>query len=482
MSITTETNRNDYVGNNATATYSYTFKILDASDLRVTVRDDLGVETTLALNTDYTVTGVRNKTGGNITLTAGNLTSGHALTLRRVRPITQESDIRNQGDFHAQTHEDAFDHLTMVDQQQQDEINRSIKLAETDYSSGMTLPVASERAGRYLAFDVSGNPIASSAAATIAVTPFIETLVDDTTAAQARATLGFSGAGGTVAAANIDAGAVGRTALAVGGVARNTQTTIRTSAYTVTTSDDVIRVSGASAAFNVTLPTAASVQGRRYKIIRTDSTIANAITIATTSSQTINGATTRRLHSQYEMMEVESDGANWLITNRFIPSVTAVHSSTFTSLVTGTTTNPTFGTTPVNRVLTQRLGASCRFNYECRYTSAGTAGSGDYLFALPAGHTFDSSFVTYYTTVEGTGNWSIGGASVLGNAAGDYQGITEFIGVVIPYDSTRFRVAFIFTDGTTPSGGFASSSAYAPVGTSGSYSFSFIAPMTNWEG
>lgn len=140
MSIASETNRNSYVGNGAVDTYSYTFKIYDDSDLLVTVKSDLNVETTLTLNTHYSVTGVGESNGGSVALvngafdwidTEGDLKSGYTISIRRNLQLIQETDIRNQGEFFPEVHEDAFDRLTMYDQQQQDEIDRSVKLSET---------------------------------------------------------------------------------------------------------------------------------------------------------------------------------------------------------------------------------------------------------------------------------------------------------------------------------------------------------------
>jgi hypothetical protein len=68
--------------------------------------------------------------GGSITL-ASALTDGYALTIVRQVPITQETDLRNQGSFFAETHEDVFDRLTMVAQQLQEQIDRSAKLPVT---------------------------------------------------------------------------------------------------------------------------------------------------------------------------------------------------------------------------------------------------------------------------------------------------------------------------------------------------------------
>lgn len=128
MTLSADTSRMDCVGNNTTATYSYTFKIFADSDLVVTETDTNGVESTLDLNVDYSVTGAGDSDGGSITLLAGNLATNHLLAIERIMPITQETDIRNQGDFFPETIEDEFDRLVMVDQQQQVYLDKSLKL------------------------------------------------------------------------------------------------------------------------------------------------------------------------------------------------------------------------------------------------------------------------------------------------------------------------------------------------------------------
>lgn len=143
MTISGQNNRNDYTGNGATATYSYGFKILSKTDLKVVKRDTSDVETVLTVDTDYTVSGVGASAGGSITLTAGNLPTNYKLTIRRLRPLTQGTDIRNQGAFYPEVHEDAFDDLTMKDQTQQVELDRTIKLPETVTGVSVNLPVPS---------------------------------------------------------------------------------------------------------------------------------------------------------------------------------------------------------------------------------------------------------------------------------------------------------------------------------------------------
>jgi microcystin-dependent protein len=143
MTIASASSRNNYIGNGSVATYSYTFKVFSYSDLLVTTADLSDVETTLVFNTDFSATGLGEDGGGTITL-AANLANGFKLTIRRVVDVIQETDIKNLGAFYPETHEDQFDKLVMIDQQQEDAIDRSITFAETVDPSDFdtTLPAA----------------------------------------------------------------------------------------------------------------------------------------------------------------------------------------------------------------------------------------------------------------------------------------------------------------------------------------------------
>lgn len=82
----------------------------------------------------------------------------------------------------------------------------------------------------------------------------------------------------------------------------------KTAAYTIGATDSIINCTANR--FTVTLPTAVGITGRQY-IIKNSGT--STITVATTSSQTIDGATTYILQVQYMSVTVVSDGANWII-------------------------------------------------------------------------------------------------------------------------------------------------------------------------
>jgi hypothetical protein len=78
--------------------------------------------------------------------------------------------------------------------------------------------------------------------------------------------------------------------------------------YTLTATDAIVKVTATGT--TQTLPTAVGCTGRRYILKLTAS---GSCTIATTSGQTIDGASTYSLSAQYKYVEVVSDGSNWNI-------------------------------------------------------------------------------------------------------------------------------------------------------------------------
>lgn len=90
----------------------------------------------------------------------------------------------------------------------------------------------------------------------------------------------------------------------------NKNVATKTANYTALQSDDVIRGDATSGAITITLPTAVGNTGEVFHIKKIDSSV-NAVTIATTSSQTIDGALTQTLGVQYKNLTVVSNGSGW---------------------------------------------------------------------------------------------------------------------------------------------------------------------------
>jgi hypothetical protein len=136
-----------------TGPYNFTFEILAATDIAV-YRDD----TLLTLTTNYTVTINANGTG-YVTLTA-TPTGATQIAIVGNRTIQRTTDFVTGGDFFANTVNDEMDQQTIFAQQNAEAVDRALKAPQTDPTSiNMTLPRASVRANKTLAFDSNGNPV-----------------------------------------------------------------------------------------------------------------------------------------------------------------------------------------------------------------------------------------------------------------------------------------------------------------------------------
>ena len=96
-----------------------------------------------------------------------------------------------------------------------------------------------------------------------------------------------------------------------GGLTTHTQT-ITAASDTLGTSDHTVLCDCTLNSITINLP--AAIDGQQYVIKKVDSSI-NTVTIDGDSSETIDGALTKTLTTQYECVTIVSDGANWFIVN-----------------------------------------------------------------------------------------------------------------------------------------------------------------------
>jgi hypothetical protein len=130
MTVASTTSRARFTGNGVTTAFPLPFRVLDAADVQVS-RVVGGTATALTLGPDFTVSGVGSVGNATVTLTTA-LPTGSDLLVVRFVPVLQPTDIRNQGAFLPSIHEDVFDRLTMIDQQQDTDIARSLQLGPID--------------------------------------------------------------------------------------------------------------------------------------------------------------------------------------------------------------------------------------------------------------------------------------------------------------------------------------------------------------
>jgi hypothetical protein len=79
-------------------------------------------------------------------------------------------------------------------------------------------------------------------------------------------------------------------------------------AYSILVTDYTVECTANT--FTVTLPTAVGVAGKLFNIKNSGTGV---VTVATTSSQTIDGGLTAVLSTQYESITIQSTGSNWII-------------------------------------------------------------------------------------------------------------------------------------------------------------------------
>lgn len=144
-----------YTGSAGVGPYAFPFEVLTNTDINVYKNDTL-----LTLTTNYTVTISPTLGTGSITLVVA-ATGSDRITIVGARAVQRTTDFTTGGDFFANTLNDEMDSQTILTQQIAETAERSIKAPVTDPTSiNMTLPKNTDRAGKYLGFDIDGNPVA----------------------------------------------------------------------------------------------------------------------------------------------------------------------------------------------------------------------------------------------------------------------------------------------------------------------------------
>jgi len=171
-----------YSGSAGVGPYAFTFEVLTSTDIAVYKNSTL-----LTLTTDYTVS-INSGTGtGNVTLVVA-ATGSDSITIVGDRAIQRASDFVTGGDLFANTLNDELDSLTIYAQQVDEKAGRAILAPVTDPTTlNMVLPGSTNRASKYLAFNTSGEPIATTgSSATAPISSVMEPFVSAASISAAR--------------------------------------------------------------------------------------------------------------------------------------------------------------------------------------------------------------------------------------------------------------------------------------------------------
>lgn len=175
--------------NGSVTDFVFTFRVEQTTDVDVYLRIiATGVETKLTLNSDYSLSATNNDySGGGTVTTVSAYSSAYQIIIGRSTELTQEAQFVNNKAL-----ENTLDRSVMSTQEVQSNVGRSLRAPIGDESPNMELPSSVERAGGRLGFDETTGDVTiiTGDVQGAAVSAFMETMLDDSTAAIARTTLG----------------------------------------------------------------------------------------------------------------------------------------------------------------------------------------------------------------------------------------------------------------------------------------------------
>lgn len=159
-----------FSGNAATTAFPFAFKVFDKTNIQVVKVGTTGVQTTLTLDSDYSVAVNADQVGspgGTVTypITGSLLAVGETLSIIGALPYSQTTAFPGGGNFAPGVVEQTFDRTEIQIQQLAEQVGRSLQAPVADGQLG-PLPSATARASSFLAFDASGNPVAATGTGT----------------------------------------------------------------------------------------------------------------------------------------------------------------------------------------------------------------------------------------------------------------------------------------------------------------------------
>lgn len=212
MTVSAQTPINRSTANGVTTVFPYDFKILAAADLEVSLD---GVVKTLT--TDYTLSGVGDDAGGNVTMLSAPA-NGVTVVRRRNMAYIREVDYQDQGELPTDTLDDDQDAPILMIQQVAEGLSRAVSLPPE--STGVSLTLPTPAALQYLRWNAAADALESVLLADvslISLTAYAQTLLNAVDAAAARLVLGITTFGSSlVTAANSAAARIAMGAAASG--------------------------------------------------------------------------------------------------------------------------------------------------------------------------------------------------------------------------------------------------------------------------
>lgn len=499
MTISTTSIRNNYDNSSGGTIFAYTFKIFEETDIQVSTILD-GTETIKTLTTDYTVDGVGDEGGGNVTFTSA-VAAGTEVAIVAVIDRTesgvgielkQETDLVNETGFFQDRIEDRLDIITRQNQIIADENTRSLRLDTAYNPADYDLEIPPPEAGAVIG-SLDGTTYENI------------TLIDPTYASGGtwvvdRFTdgVGFTAGSSTTVTLSTAPAHVKALTVSFDGILQHT---------------DTLSLAGSTLTFNATIPGGVSVIEVKQPTVLAVGTVEDdsisttklqtaAVTAAKiapgsvslskiadaaiSSSKILDSAVTTNKIADGNVTAAKL-GTDAVTTSKILnAAVTAAKIATGvvptisqwtdagTITLTATTSSPTKGVMARDKVFYRRVGDTAEIRYEFD-SAAGIAGTGDYLLDLPAGLSIDTAKVQIpYSTVPASGGYGFGlGSAIVGN------GVNAANAVVVPYSFTKVRLYFL-SPSVGAFGMVGSGAGFYPLSSPLSFTAVFSVPISGW--
>lgn len=189
MPISDEPNKILYYTDGTIREFSFNFKFFNTSDIKVSFWTE-GEEVYLEENEDYEIE-YTDKEGGSVVLLGNRGANGYPATpspgtllIARVMPLDQQANIRPVSGFPEEVITSTFDKLVMIDQQQEEKIQRCLKMPSNSSVSDLILPEPEE--GKTLVW--GQESLNNSKVSINEIESFVDTAVASATTASQKAT------------------------------------------------------------------------------------------------------------------------------------------------------------------------------------------------------------------------------------------------------------------------------------------------------
>lgn len=359
MSVSSTARKAQFTSDQTTSSLAFTFRALTSAPTDIKVALLTGTtERILTYTTHYTVTISSNGVGGTVHLVDPTALSTGTLTVYRVTTNKQESDYDDYNQFPANTLETDLDRRTMVDQEQDDDLGRTIKLPVSSTLTGLELPLPS--AGKALKWNAAETAMVNT-------TVDIDTAIDTAIAAATAATISANTAStqvnlATTQASNAllyanQASTQGTNALLYANQASTSSTTAGNYASTASTqATNVVNYASTAstqatnaANYAITAGTNATKAGNYATTSGTNAT--NAGNYATTAGTNATNATNSASTASTQALLATTQATNALTQANLASTSATTASATLQIIVNAVTSNYVLAATDVNKLV-----------------------------------------------------------------------------------------------------------------------------------